>query len=654
MILLNNVVCNLLKGVKMKSLSKQDFLKFVNNLIADDSFEVHGVKAKGKRFVFAPLDSADELRLDYDVTILPPKKYFLPQYETLLKYDLSKSTVAVEREEKKRVIIGVHPYDIIALQQMDKVYFDTYVDNFYRQRRENTIIIGSDILTVSERSFAASMNAHTVSSGYDLMVTDIGDTIVIDIGTEKGRDLLEKYAPMVRDAQEREIKKVEKLRESLPAKYKRSLKIEKEGWKKLLEKSYEHPIWKELSEKCLQCSSCTMVCPTCYCFDVRDELTLTTKEGARIRTWDGCLLPDFTRIASGEIFRKEKIDRFRHRFYRKGVYIPERYNFVACVGCGRCSIACLPDIADPLNVMNELVERETETKRGIVVEIPETKKEIEEVSYVPRSATIKRIEKLTEFEKLFEIELDDGKPFYYEPGQFVEVSILGVGEAPISISSPPTGGSSFELVVRRVGNVTNKLHELKVNDKIGIRGPFGRGFDAKALEGRNLIFVAGGIGMVPMRSLISFILNDSNRDRYGMITILYGSKTPQEVLFRNEIEEWKKKKEVTVKLTVDKCPDGVCWDGCIGLVTSLFPQVRWRDVDNTVAIVIGPPIMYKFVIKCLHTMGVKDENIYVSLERRMKCGIGKCGHCQINGIYVCKEGPVFNYSEIKDLPEAFE
>jgi len=636
-----------------KSLSKQDFLRFLDNLISDDTLDVFGVKAKGKRFVFAPLESSSELRLDYDVTILPPKKFFLPQYETLLKFDVSRNSVSHKLDGKTRVVVGVHPYDIVALQQMDKVYFNSYVDRFYKQRRENTIIIGSDILNVSDRSFAASMGTHVVSSGYDLLVTDLGDTVVVDVGSEKGRVLLEKHTSELRDASEKEVKRVEELRAALPGKYKRSLKVEKERWREVLGNSYDHPLWKELSEKCLQCSSCTMVCPTCYCLDVKDEVSLNTVDGVRVRTWDGCLLPDFSKVASGEVFRKEKSERFRHRFYRKGLYLPERYGFVACVGCGRCAIACLPDIADPLDVINNLVERKSEAEGVLRFSIPESKAAAEEIDYLPRNAVIKRMEKLTEMETLFELEMEDGEPLVYEPGQFVEVSVFGVGEAPISISSPPQKSSSFELVVRRAGNVTSRLHSMRVGDRVGIRGPFGRGFDVKALEGRNLIFVAGGIGMVPVRSLICYVLDDKKREDYGMVTVLYGSKTPQDVLFMDEIKEWEKKSDVTVKLTVDTCPEGVCWDGCVGLVTSLFPQVRWKDVENTVAVVVGPPVMYKFVIKCLHTMGVRDENIYVSLERRMKCGVGKCGHCQINGVYVCKEGPVFNYSEIKDLPEAF-
>jgi sulfite reductase subunit B len=255
---------------------------------------------------------------------------------------------------------------------------------------------------------------------------------------------------------------------------------------------------------------------------------------------------------------------------------------------------------------------------------------------------------------LFEIELDDNKPLGHQPGQFVEVSLFGIGEAPISICSPPDNTPRFELAVRKVGNVTSKLFSMAVGDKVGIRGPFGNGFDVPSLEGKSLLFVSGGIGLFPARSLIKHVVDRNYRDQFKDITILYGCKQPCEVLFMDEIEQWQKVKDVTCKLTVDRCAEEECWAGEVGLITTLFPKISLdkADIQQTIAIVIGPPVMYKFVIQCLKTMGMPDENILLSLERRMKCGVGKCGHCQINGVYVCKEGPVFNYRDIKDLPEA--
>ncbi|KYK27959.1 MAG: oxidoreductase [Candidatus Proteinoplasmatales archaeon SG8-5] len=270
--------------------------------------------------------------------------------------------------------------------------------------------------------------------------------------------------------------------------------------------------------------------------------------------------------------------------------------------------------------------------------------------YIPRSATLKRVEKLTDRETLFEIALDDGKPLGHQPGQFVEVSIMGTGEAPISVSSAP-GGDTFETVVRKVGDVTSKLHKMQPGDKIGIRGPFGTGFDVEALKGKNLLFIGGGLGVVPMRSLYNHVLN--NRGEFGDVTILYGCKEPCELLFSEEIKTWKDRSDFRHLLTVDSCTEDEGWEGDIGVVGTLIPKVEF-DPKNTTAIVVGPPIFYRFVIADLTKTGMPEENIIVSLERRMKCGVGKCGHCQINGVYVCKEGPVFNYKEIKDQPEAFE
>ena len=640
----------------VKIIAKKDLNTFVNNLIKDKKHDVVGVKTKGIKFVFGPLENASELRLDYDVTILPPKKYFLPPYETLMDFNLNKPFNVKESDvAKPRIIIGVHPYDIIALEQTDEIYLDSQKDDFYKKRRDNTIIIGVDIQKVSEKSFAASMKTHVTDSGFDLMLTYLDDSYAVTIGSEKGKTLLEKYGK-TKPAAESDIKKISEIRKNIALQFNKKLNVDKEQWSNVLVANYDHPIWEKRAQKCMECGSCTMVCPTCFCYDVKDEVSINLKNGSRVRTWDGCLLRDFTLIGSGEVFRDDISKRYRHRFYRKGNYLPERYGFVACVGCGRCGIACLPNIADPCDVINDLshFERSDDTGKFFIKQ----KTEVAEkgVIHIPRSATIKRMEQLTKFEMLFEIEFDDKKSLGHKPGQFVEVSIFGFGEIPISVSSGPSNSSSFEIVVRRVGNVTGRLFKMKSGDKLGIRGPLGNGFDIKSFEKKHLLLSAGGIGIVPMRSLIQYVVDDENRKKYKDITILYGAKQPSEALFMEEFGDWCKIDDVKCELTVDQCVEGDCWTGCTGLITTLYPKIKLDryDSENTVAVVIGPPIMYRYVIKCLETLGILDENIFVSLERRMKCGVGKCGHCQINGIYVCREGPVFNYNDIKDLPEAFE
>lgn len=272
---------------------------------------------------------------------------------------------------------------------------------------------------------------------------------------------------------------------------------------------------------------------------------------------------------------------------------------------------------------------------------------IKDSEYQIKKAKILRTKKMTEHEKFFEIALENGERLDHEPGQFVEVSLAGIGEAPISISSSPTQMASFDLCVRAVGKLTKALHKLDAGDEIGIRGPFGKGFPVRILEGNDLLFVAGGLGIVPLRSLINFVMD--NRRDFGKVNILLGCKTPQDMLFGDEVAQWSERLDVNFNCTVDRAaPD---WAGNVGLITSLIPGVN-LDPNRTFAIIVGPPIMYRFVIVKLLEKQIPERQILVSLERHMKCGLGKCGHCQINNYYCCQDGPVFSYEKIKSIPEA--
>jgi sulfite reductase subunit B len=268
--------------------------------------------------------------------------------------------------------------------------------------------------------------------------------------------------------------------------------------------------------------------------------------------------------------------------------------------------------------------------------------------HLPRIAEITRIEKLSDREKLFEFKFVDGKDLGHRPGQFVMLSIFGVGEAPISISSSPTHKGSFELAVRATGSVTDKLHTLVKGTKIGIRGPFGNGFPLETLKGKDILFIAGGIGLFPLRSLITYVLD--NRSDYGEVNTLFGCRSPQERLFTDLFDQWSNSRDMCFIETVDRTPDDT-WKGNVGVITTLFPKITF-DPLTTYAIIVGPPIMYRFVISECLKRGLAESHIIMSLERRMKCGVGKCGHCQINGVYCCLEGPVFTYEKIKSLKEA--
>ena len=268
--------------------------------------------------------------------------------------------------------------------------------------------------------------------------------------------------------------------------------------------------------------------------------------------------------------------------------------------------------------------------------------------YLPEMATVQKSEPMTELERFVELKLDSGKELGHLPGQFVEVSIPGIGEAPISISSSPTHSGSFQMVVRNAGSVTRAIHSLKPGDKVGIRGPFGTHFPVDSLmKGKDIIFICGGIGLVPVRSAINYVLD--NREDYGDVRILFGAKTPADRLFIDEVVEWTSKENVNYMETVDRGDEQ--WQGNVGVITTLMTDMM-LDQAKTIAIICGPPVMYKFAILSLKNMGMADQNIYMSLERNMKCGVGKCGHCQINQLYVCQDGPVFRWADISEVPEA--
>jgi NAD(P)H-flavin reductase len=270
--------------------------------------------------------------------------------------------------------------------------------------------------------------------------------------------------------------------------------------------------------------------------------------------------------------------------------------------------------------------------------------------YTPHLVTIKKVRDEAENIKTFTLEFNDAKmrkSFSYRPGQFGEVTIFGAGEAPISITSSPAMKGYLELSVAGVGKVTREMHMKKAGDVIGFRGPYGNTFPFDEVAGKDILFVAGGIGLAPLRSLINQMF--AEREKFGKISVLYGCRYPKLLCFMDDLKRWKTLPDSEVLLTVDTDPDKN-WQGNIGVVGSLLRQISIK-LDNTVAFVCGPPVMIHFVTLDLLGMGFKGDRIVTTMERRMECGLGKCGHCNIGEKYVCYDGPVFTYKQLKDLGE---
>lgn len=236
--------------------------------------------------------------------------------------------------------------------------------------------------------------------------------------------------------------------------------------------------------------------------------------------------------------------------------------------------------------------------------------------------------------------------FSFMTGQFVELSLSGTGEAPFTPSSDPNISERFEVTVMNAGRVTALIQQLKKGDSVGIRGPYGKGYPLDEFKEKNILIVGGGVGLAPLRSLILALL--AKTGFYKRLYLRYGAKTPQDIMYKDRFADWQK--YMDIKLTVDKA-DG-SWNGHVGVVTSLLDD--FTEIRNTATVVCGPPIMMKFTVSKLMELGFRQRDIYLSMEKNMCCGLGKCGHCRVGRYYVCKDGPVFNYGQLKDIPDIWD
>ncbi|MCE5333987.1 MAG: FAD/NAD(P)-binding protein [Desulfobacteraceae bacterium] len=268
--------------------------------------------------------------------------------------------------------------------------------------------------------------------------------------------------------------------------------------------------------------------------------------------------------------------------------------------------------------------------------------------YLPQVATVLKTVQETPNIKTFQLRLDDEEAmagFSFEPGQVGQLSVFGVGESTFVINSPPTRKEYLQFSVMRSGEVTTRLHGLVAGDKIGVRAPLGNAFPYEAMRGKDIVFVGGGIGMAPLRTLLLYMLD--NRKDYGDIVLLYGARTPNDMAFKGDLPEWLGRKDISTTLTVDV--ESLGWEHKVGLIPNVLKEIH-PNPENSVAITCGPPIMIKFTLQALQELGFQDEQIITTLERRMKCGIGICGRCNIGTSYICVDGPVYTNAQLKSLP----
>lgn len=273
--------------------------------------------------------------------------------------------------------------------------------------------------------------------------------------------------------------------------------------------------------------------------------------------------------------------------------------------------------------------------------------------YMPHLAEIKEIIDESPDTRTFRLKFKDARTaesFEFKAGQFAEYSAFGEGESTFCIASSPTRKDFLECSFKVYGKVTQALHRLNTGDTIGIRGPYGNWFPLDELKGKNIIFIAGGIGIAPVRCVIDNVLD--LRNDFKDLTIICGARSVRDLIYKQEIKEWKARADLKTIITVDPGGETTSWDGEVGFVPAVVEKIA-PSSDNTAVILCGPPVMIKFTMPVLTNLGFRDEDVYTTLENRMKCGLGKCGRCNIGNVYVCKDGPVFTYAQIKRLPQEF-
>lgn len=333
-----------------KYLPEKGFKGLVKSLLSD--YKVFGTIEKDGFPAFGELSSVEELVLSSTPTHLSAKEFLFPQREVLLKFNMKNATHEAVIETRKQVLIGLHPCDIRGLNLMDRVFAHGVPDPNYLTRREQTIVIGGDCMP-DDYCFCKSLGNSEVIDGFDIFLHALGKGFLVRTGSEQGRALLSQYTD-TREPSAKEFREYQEQKAKRDSSFKASLAASPKDLPGIYSKSDESPVWDKIGAICTGCGSCNNVCPTCYCFDVKDEVKASLVEGERVRTWDGCALEDFAKVAGGHNFRKTRAERLRHRFNRKFRYLSGTFDSLFCVGCGRCSRTCLVKI-NIVDVTNEII-----------------------------------------------------------------------------------------------------------------------------------------------------------------------------------------------------------------------------------------------------------------------------------------------------------
>jgi NAD(P)H-flavin reductase/formate hydrogenlyase subunit 6/NADH:ubiquinone oxidoreductase subunit I len=584
-----------------------------------------------------------ERAFDYGLPLTSWKRSTHPPVVPLTRAHRDGTSVTLESvapSAPRLAYLGARACEIAALRIQERAMrAGPLGDADHAARSDAALVVAVECAAALPTCFCTSTGSGPeVEDGADLVLSEVEGGFVVRSGSDAGAAVV---APLdLRAAAPAELARaaaqVAAVRETIGD------PVATDGLPDRLRAALDHPRWAQIAERCLACANCTLVCPTCFCTSVGVASDLDGVEAATERRWDSCFSSGFARVAGDANFRPKVADRYRQWLTHKFATWWDQFGSSGCVGCGRC-IAWCPVGIDIREELAAIAPADGPTGPVPWPTSPVAGRAPAALSTVSPSrhvtAHLRAVDRETADTATLHLATDDPAILAALPGQFVMVEQPAFAIPPISISRIRPEG--LDLTIRAAGAATSAVTALKAGAGVALRGPMGRGWPLEDAVGRDVVIVAGGIGLAPLRPLIDAVM--AERPRFGAVRIHLGARTPGDRLFVSEMSALAGRADVELTEIVDRA--GPDWLGRVGVVTQLFDHATW-DPARVTAFVCGPERMMQVTAGVLRGLGVRADHTWLTLERNMACGVGTCGHCQLGPFFVCRDGPVFSVAEL--------